>query len=70
MAPHSSFQLRLQDWMDGRMSDAARTAFEDELTAEPEKCELAKRLKAIDDALQDLNEAVLHEKIPDRMLSA
>jgi len=68
MAPHSSFELRLQDWLDGRMTDASRMAFEEELSADPKKREVAKRLQAIDDALQHLNEGVERENIPARLL--
>jgi len=58
----------MQDWLDRRMSDPERVAFAVELTADPEKLEMAKRLKAIDGYLKKLSEATLEEKVPGRLL--
>lgn len=58
----------MQDWLDRRMSDPERIAFAVELTADPEKLEMAKRLKAIDGQLKMLNAATLEEEVPGRLL--
>ena len=58
----------MQDWLDRRMSDPVRIALAVELTADPEKLEMAKRLKAIDGHLKMLNAATLDEDVPGRLL--
>lgn len=66
--PDQDFHLRVQDWLDGRMSEEERAAFEAEIAADAEKARLADKLKAVNDQLKRLNEDILREDIPDKFL--
>lgn len=64
-----NFQLRLQDWLDGRLSPSERVDFEAELSSDEEKAATARKFKELNENLKDLNREIASEPIPDSLLA-
>lgn len=63
------FQLRLQDWLDGRMSADERSAFQRELASSSEKAAFAEKLSSMNEDLRNLRKELVDEEIPANLLN-